>query len=928
MIIQPRYYQEEAVDATFDYLQNNKGNPLIAAPTGCHAKDTGILMYDGTVKLVQDVKVWDKLMGPDGEPRTVWRLIRGREAMRRIVPTKGEPFVVNKSHKLSLKRVRQKSNDYFDCNKAAVETVIVEDYEKGTKWFKHIRKLRRVGVDFPTKQQKLDPYFLGFMLGDGSLAHGAVTFSSLDLEPVNYIKKYAESRECNTKTRDGKNYRITSPVWQFNPILNDFRSLGLFGSRSSTVFVPQEYKTGDRQQRLAILAGLIDADGHLCENGTYDYISISKQLAYDVVYLARSLGLAAYCARKDARLYGRFISDAWRVCISGDLSAVPCLLPRKQAKPRLQIKDVLCTGFTVEQLPEDDFYGFTLDKDHLYLTEDFTVHHNSGKSLIIAGIIWQIFFKLMWANCRIIVATHDKKLIENNYNTLKRMWPTAPAGIVSAGLKRKDFNTQIIFGGIKSLVGKLLNADSSPQWVDLLIVDEAHLISNKDQGQYVEFILSCISANPNMRVVGLTATWYRLGQGLLTDGSIFHDICYNICDVAGFARLLREKFLAPLITPSEPRSKVSIDLSTVGFGSDGDYREGALQKEIDRPEVNYAAMREACAHGINRQSWMVFAAGVEHVEHLQQMLSGGFGVPCVGVHSKMKPKDVDEAFRAFKAGEVRAIINKGMATTGFDHPPVDMIVDLGATVSAALHVQKNGRGTRPYDARNPQQYIPGFNYTKTDCLVLDFVGNIERCGPINDPVIPKKPGTGKGGGVAPIKICEPKSLIAPQQGCGNYQHTSVKYCTVCGAEFNTASKLTDIASTAEIIRSEEPEQVIEVIDVDRVTYSRFVTSKMKKELREEGRSWTPADNYMIKATYYCGLRNFNEFVTLEAPHGTQAENYQRKLGRDWFKLRFDGDPPLTNDEVLELNSYLKQPRTIEVWTNKKPYPSILKANFI
>lgn len=552
----------------------------------------------------------------------------------------------------------------------------------------------------------------------------------------------------------------------------------------------------------------------------------------------------------------------------------------------------------------------------------------SGKSLILAGIIWKIFFELFWNNCRIIVATHDKKLIENNYNTLLKLWPSAPAGIVSAGLKRKDLNTQIIFGGIKSLVGKLVNPDGSPQWVDLILIDEAHMCNNKATGQYSEFIADCLRTNPNLRVVGLTATWYRLGQGLLTDGEIFTDICYNICDIQGFARLLADGYMCPLITPSEPRSKINIDLSTVGMGADGDYREGAVQKEMDRPEVNYAALREAMHFGYDRQSWMIFASGVEHVEHLQQMLSGAFGVPCVGVHSKMKPTEVDEAFRKFKAGEVRAIINKGMATTGFDHPPVDLIVDLGPTVSAALHVQKNGRGTRPYDCRNPQQYIPGFNYTKANTLVLDFVGNISRCGPINDPVIPKKPGQKTGITAAPIKICEPKSLIAPQQGCGNYQHTTVKFCTVCGAEFDTTSKLTDMASTAEIIRDVEEEKVIEIIPVDRQTLTRFVTKKMKKELRENGRTWTPEDQFMIKVTYWCGQRFFNEFITVEAPNGTQAENFMRKKGRDWFKLRYDTEPPLTNNEVLEFSSYLRQPLTIEVWTNKTPYPEIQKANFV
>ncbi|WLJ71208.1 DNA helicase [Sphingomonas phage Birtae] len=552
----------------------------------------------------------------------------------------------------------------------------------------------------------------------------------------------------------------------------------------------------------------------------------------------------------------------------------------------------------------------------------------TGKSLVIAGFIWVAMVVRRMFNLRVVVATHDKRLIAQNAKTLLKLWPTAPVGIVSAGLKKRERNAQIIFGGIKSLVNKLVDDNGNPQWVDVLIVDEAHMINNKAEGQYCQFILDCLKTNPNLRVIGLTATWFRLGQGTLTQGQIFSDICYNLCDIQGFARLMAEGFLSPLITPSDPARKINIDLSTVGIGSDGDFRQGALQNATDRPDINFAALREIVHYGANRRSWMIFAAGVEHVEHLAQMLSGAFGVPCVGVHSKMPDAEVDAAFAAFQRGEVRALINKDMATTGFDHPPVDLIGDLGATCSAAKHVQKNGRATRPYDCRNPDQYIPNFEFIKENAIVLDFVGNIERCGPINDPIIPRAPGEKKGKGDAPIKICNRDSLVAPQIGCGNYNHTSARYCAVCGCEFDIRSNIQQHASTAEIIKSSEEEvPQVEIVLVDRVVYTRHVTKATKRALASEGRSWTHDDYFIIKASYYCGLKTYYEYITVESPEGTREQNYARKQGRDWFRARYQGEPPETNEEVLQYSSYLRSPKAIRVWVNKKPYPEIKGAEF-
>jgi hypothetical protein len=163
-----------------------------------------------------------------------------------------------------------------------------------------------------------------------------------------------------------------------NKVRTAFQELELLNNKH----IPLLYKTSDRGQRLALLAGILDTDGSL--DGTFDYSSKTKILAEDVVYLARSLGLAAYMVpmRKECVNNGVW-GDYYRVSISGDISVIPNKLARKKALPRKQIKNVLRTGFSYELLPEDEFYGFTLSGDHLYLTDDFIIHHNSGKSCTI-----------------------------------------------------------------------------------------------------------------------------------------------------------------------------------------------------------------------------------------------------------------------------------------------------------------------------------------------------------------------------------------------------------------------------------------------------------------------------------------------------------------------------------------------------------------
>lgn len=515
----------------------------------------------------------------------------------------------------------------------------------------------------------------------------------------------------------------------------------------------------------------------------------------------------------------------------------------------------------------------------------------TGKSVVIARFLNRVFDS--FPTSRVIMGTHVKELIEQNARKVVQAWPNAPLGIYSAGLGMKDHLPAIVFGGIKSMVGRVdEHGRSLFGHRDLLVIDEAQLVSPKTETSYVQFILELLAVNPYLKVIGLTATPYRLGLGCLTNGNIFTDIAYNISDIPGFARLIAEGYLSPIFPK---KTRIELDISDVGLSSTGDFNEHALQAAVDKRDINFAALTELVEHGWQRRSWLLFASGIEHAEHLAEMLRSTFGINAAAVHSKLGKKDRDAIIAAFKSGELRAIVNKDILTTGFDHPPIDLIGMFRPTVSTGLWVQMLGRGTRPYDCTKPDQYIPGFEFTKHHCLVLDYAGNTRRLGPINDPVIPLPKGKGRAGD-APVKICGE---------CGAYNHASARQCMVCGVVFPMSVNIVGKAGTEELLRSDLP--VVEYFDVQRVLYTRHVSKK---------------GNRMIKVAYFCnGLRTFYEYITVE------LDSFAGKRGRDWFRQRAPVEPPLTNDEILANAEYLRTPRRIRVWLNKVKNPEVLSYEF-
>lgn len=367
----------------------------------------------------------------------------------------------------------------------------------------------------------------------------------------------------------------------------------------------------------------------------------------------------------------------------------------------------------------------------------------AGKSHVVAAFCKTVV--QTWPDQKILMLTHVKELIEQNAEKMRQHWPNAPLGIYSAGLKQKNISS-ITFGGIQSLRTKA----TALGHVDLILIDECHLVGHKAEGGYRELIADLTLINPALRVIGLTATPFRLGHGYIHegDGVIFTHLIEPVL----IEDLIYDGYLAPL------RSKpTAVKLLTDGVHKrGGDYIESELQAAVDTAPLNTGVVEEIlhCAYG--RKSWLVFCAGIEHAQHItDELLQRDIKAACVT--GKTPAGERAAILQRFKAGDLQAVVNVSVLTTGFDAPNIDLIAMLRPTESPALYMQMAGRGLRLKDHC-------------ADCLVLDFAGNVSRHGPVTAVGAPDQPKTG-----------EPKTKDCPD--CEEILARNAMICHCCGLEF-------------------------------------------------------------------------------------------------------------------------------------------------
>jgi len=421
----------------------------------------------------------------------------------------------------------------------------------------------------------------------------------------------------------------------------------------------------------------------------------------------------------------------------------------------------------------------------------------SGKSVIIACFCEEVVRR--WSRQKILVISHVKEILRQNYEAICKQLPNKEIGLYSAGLKSKIIK-DITVAGIQSIYNKPELFDL----FDIILVDECHTIPHKKNGMYHKFF-----DQVEKPVIGFTATPFRLGYGYLHlgDFKFFDDIVYTI----PIKKLQREGYLCQLTAKGTKRRLQADKIRKQG----GDYILSELSLAFDRDRITKDIISELILYKEIRKKWLLFAIDIEHAEHITQELIKN-DIMANFVHSKMI-QNRDEVIQDFKKSKYQALVSVAVLTTGFDDPEIDLIGLLRPTASPVLHVQIIGRGLR-------------ISPKKENCLVLDFAGNLMRNGPIDAPVIKLK---GKGTGEPIMKECD---------NCWEIVHAAVRICPACGQKFKFKHKLSATAKDREVLTFEEWHEVTDV------KYFNYTGSK---------------DIPMLKVSYFCGLRRFSEYVCLQ-----------------------------------------------------------------
>ena len=644
-------YQKQSVEKLIEAKHG-----CVELCTGCHAKGQKILMYDGSLKKVENVVVGDLLMGSDSKPRKVLKLHRGKEKMAKIIPVKGESFVVNMGHILSLQRTNNRSQYRVEDKKRRkdfkgtnpIVNISVKDYLKQTKSFKHRYKLYRTGVVFEEKLTAIDPYILGLWLGDGNSDGPSLT--TMDKELEKEWVKYAKQLGLNIREEEISEKNLAKTLYMYSPLrgkgFNVLRNNLKHYSLILNKHIPEDFKVNSEEKRLKILAGLIDSDGYL-GNNYYEITQKNKNLSDDILFVARSLGFAAYQKEEKKKSQNGTEGVYYRVTISGDIDRIPVLLERKKAKKRKQIKSVLRTGFKVEELPEDEYFGFEVDSDNLYVMDDFTVTHNSGKTAIILTLAREL-------GLNTVIVTPSKSIFLEMLKKFEYHFGKTNVGAYGAGKKKIGKKFTVCVSKSLTMLKK-----GTPEYdffanADVIISDESHLnAANTLETTFhgvlkdvpYRFFLSGTQVRGDGKDKLLEAIIGKKVHELSTKEAV--DGGY-ICPVKFFVFETTSKDLKKYKDPLKAKRKQFLYNS------------------------NIADITAKIANGAWKYSQESTLILVEELEQIK-MLTDRLDVPYEYVHSASKAdatkfglqtRKVDETVEAFNRGEVKVLIGTSCIATG------------------------------------------------------------------------------------------------------------------------------------------------------------------------------------------------------------------------------------------------------------------------
>jgi len=448
---------------------------------------------------------------------------------------------------------------------------------------------------------------------------------------------------------------------------------------------------------------------------------------------------------------------------------------------------------------------------------------------------------------RVLILAHVKELLEQTTDKLTQVCPEVKFGVYSAGLKRRDTEHSVIVAGIQSVYKKACELGA----FDLIIVDEAHLIPPDGEGMYQQFLADARVINPETRVIGLTATPFRLKSGMIcAPENILNAICYEV----GVRELIRDGFLCPLVTKAG-KQKAGVDQLHV---RGGEFVAGEVEDLMDQDRLVTAACAEIVALAHDRRSCLIFASGVKHGQHVARVLGEMSGQECGFVCGETPIAQRDELLERFRNGDLRYLANVNVLTTGFDTPNIDCVALLRPTMSPGLFYQMCGRGFRLH---------PG----KANCLVLDFGGNVLRHGPVDDIKVTT---ANQGDGPAPAKECpECQAVIA----------AGFATCPQCGYVFPPPERKKHDAKASEA-----------GILSGQVTQTRYRVQDTYYSVHTKRGASEDAPKTM-RVDYRVGWHQYkSEWVCFE------HEGYARQKAVAWWKRHSPDPVPDTAERAVEI----------------------------
>jgi len=552
------------VDLANALIRNRRG--VICAPTAAgkaQPLDSLVATPNGFVRM-GNIKVGDFVLTPKGKRTRVMGVFpQGTKKVYRMKFSNGDSVECCGEHLWKVNAL------YDQWNGRVLKTSDIMKRVKCPNGSNRYNIETPKNINFRKRKVKIDPYFMGVLLGDGCFRIPlALNVSSADEEIVNYVSSRLDDGYKLIK-RSGYDYAISSgrrgKGTPKNPYVKAIEKMGLSGLYSWQKFVPKEYLINDFKTRLSVLQGIMDTDGHINKKGSISLVTTSKRLADDVAWIVKSLGGIPYLS--NATKYYTYKSErkkgkpAFSVSFSLPEGVCPFRLSRKKARmkaQRKQLKNRTICG--VEYVGKKECQCILVeDKDHLYITDNFVVTHNTN---IMVAIL-----KALPKGCPVLVLANKKSLVEQNYEEIVK-WGFQDVGRLYGKYKDPGVITC-------ATVQSLHKMEPLLDKIKALVVDEIHENMSKEPKKYFNKMKSC-----SVRAA-VSATPFKFGG---------KDQCQKWLVKGYFGPALKAKSAGGILTTKHLQERGTLARSTCTF------------YPVREPDLKYEVYMDAVTRGI-AENW-------------------------------------------------------------------------------------------------------------------------------------------------------------------------------------------------------------------------------------------------------------------------------------------------------------------------------------